>query len=251
VEDAHGAAPSIPFWNGEAPGRTTELSQEVSSLREAIASRGRSEAIEFLQRECSLDLRGAEQGVRVCDRRGSGWAPCPLTRPSSLSASSMRAAACNWCCMHPLAPPSTEPGPGSAQTFLPFVQLRAAGRGHRQRHCHFTRRAASFPLEVVFSFLNSATVEDVLRQALLAAPMFTARWRWNATRFARDTAVPGRRQDSGSHPAHALRTICWLPVFPDQAACGENLTGEIRIPDHPLVTRPSPTACMRPWTWTD
>src|SRR5258706_436596 len=63
VEDAHGAAPSIPFWNGEAPGRTDELSREVSRLREDIAARPRLEAIEFLMRECALDQRGAEQAA--------------------------------------------------------------------------------------------------------------------------------------------------------------------------------------------
>src|SRR5262249_34293366 len=33
VEDAHGAPPSVPFWLGEAPGRTLELSEEVCALR--------------------------------------------------------------------------------------------------------------------------------------------------------------------------------------------------------------------------
>src|SRR5689334_18192420 len=63
VEDAHGAAPSIPFWRGEAPGRTAELSREVSRLREEIAGRPRDEAVDFLMRECALDRRGAEQAV--------------------------------------------------------------------------------------------------------------------------------------------------------------------------------------------
>src|SRR6202034_560343 len=61
VEDAHGAAPSIPFWRGEAPGRTRELSQEVSHLREDIAAP--NDAVELLERECALDRRGAEQAV--------------------------------------------------------------------------------------------------------------------------------------------------------------------------------------------
>src|SRR5579864_3563370 len=61
VEDARGAPPSIPFWRGEAPGRTEELSREISRLREDIAARERTDSIEFLMRECSLDQRGAEQ----------------------------------------------------------------------------------------------------------------------------------------------------------------------------------------------
>jgi ATP-dependent helicase Lhr and Lhr-like helicase len=92
----------------------------------------------------------------------------------------------------------------------------------------------SFPLEIVFGFLKCATVEEVLTQALLAAPMFTARWRWNVTR-----ALAVLRFGGGSKipaPIQRMRSDDLLAaVFPDQAACAENLTGEIRIPDHPLV----------------
>jgi len=92
----------------------------------------------------------------------------------------------------------------------------------------------SFPLEIIFGFLKSATVEDVLTQALLPAPMFTARWRWNVTR-----ALAVLRFRGGSKipaPIQRMRSDDLLAaVFPDQAACAENLTGEIRIPDHPLV----------------
>ncbi len=92
----------------------------------------------------------------------------------------------------------------------------------------------SFPLEIVFGFLKSATVEDVLTQAMLAAPMFTARWRWNATRALAVLALPRRQQ--GPAAIQRMRSDDLLAaVFPDQAACAENLTGEIRIPDHPLV----------------
>src|SRR5207249_1716709 len=92
----------------------------------------------------------------------------------------------------------------------------------------------SFPLEIVFGFLRSATVEEVLTQAMLAAPMFTARWRWNATR-----SLAVLRFQGGSKvppPIQRMRSDDLLAaVFPDQAACAENLAGEIRVPDHPLV----------------
>src|SRR5437764_5184145 len=61
VEDAHGAAPTIPFWNGEAPGRTVELSEEVANIRTQIAKQ--SEPVEWLIRDCALDRRGAEQAA--------------------------------------------------------------------------------------------------------------------------------------------------------------------------------------------
>ncbi len=92
----------------------------------------------------------------------------------------------------------------------------------------------SFPLEVIFSYLRPDTVTKVLTDALLAAPMFGARWKWNASRAL---AVPrflgGRKVPP---PIQRMRADDLLAaVFPDQAACAENLVGEIRIPDHPLV----------------
>ena len=128
---------------------------------------------------------------------------------------------------------------------------RAWGLALRKRFCrtfNFELQAAAtdngilislseqhaFPLETVFEFLRSDTVEDVLRQALLAAPMFTARWRWNASR-----ALTIPRFQGGSKvpaPIQRMRAEDLLAaVFPDQVACAENLTGPMRIPDHPLV----------------
>jgi ATP-dependent helicase Lhr and Lhr-like helicase len=92
----------------------------------------------------------------------------------------------------------------------------------------------SFPLDLVFAFLKSASVEDVLRQALLTAPMFGARWRWNATRALAILRFQGGKRVPT--PIQRMRSDDLLAaVFPDQVACAENLTGPIRIPDHPLV----------------
>jgi len=94
----------------------------------------------------------------------------------------------------------------------------------------------SFPLETIFSYLNSKTVCDVLTQALLDAPMFNIRWRWNATRAL---AIP--RWRSGGKVAPQLQRMAaedlLALVFPDQVACAENLTGPIEIPVHPLVAQ--------------
>jgi ATP-dependent Lhr-like helicase len=94
----------------------------------------------------------------------------------------------------------------------------------------------SFPLETIFSYLNSKSVCDVLTQALLDAPMFTIRWRWNATRAL---AIP--RWRSGGKVAPQLQRMAaedlLALVFPDQVACAENLTGPIEVPAHPLVTQ--------------
>ena len=94
----------------------------------------------------------------------------------------------------------------------------------------------SFPLDTIFSYLNSKTVCDVLTQALLDAPMFNIRWRWNATRAL---AIP--RWRSGGKVAPQLQRMAaedlLALVFPDQVACAENLTGPVEVPDHPLVAQ--------------
>src|SRR5438270_8646159 len=92
----------------------------------------------------------------------------------------------------------------------------------------------SFPLEEVFRYLNSKTVRDLLVQALLDAPTFTIRWRWNATR---SLAVPRFR--GGSKIAAPLQRMesenLLAAVFPDQLACLEHIVGDRELPDHPLV----------------
>ena len=148
---------------------------------------------------------------------------------------------------------SMKPVACSSSSMRPFGSriTRAWGLALRKRFCrnfNFELQAAatdnglilslteqhSFPLELVFAFLKSETVEDVLSQALLAAPMFAARWRWNTTRalailrFRGGAKVPA--------PIQRMRADDLLAsVFPDQVACAENLAGPVCIPDHPLV----------------
>lgn len=232
VEDAHGAAPSIPFWRGEAPGRTRELSDELSKLREEIAA-GKTAAA--LMEECGLDLRGAEQAVEYAQAGRAALGTTPT-------------------CECVVAERFFDEG-GGMQVVIhaPFGARinRAWGLALRKRFCrsfNFELQAAatdngivislgeqhSFPLDAVFEFLRSATVEEVLTQALLASPMFTARWRWNATRALTIPRYAGGRKVPP--PIQRMRADDLMAaVFPDQAACPENLSGEVRIPDHPLV----------------
>ncbi len=238
VEDAHGAPPSVPFWRGEAPARTAELSREVSRVREEIAVRAASDAqaaSEFLTAECGLDRRGAEQAV-VYVRAGQAMLGALPTVGTVVAERFFDEA-------------------GGMQLVLhaPFGARinRAWGLALRKRFCrsfNLELQAAAtdngivislseqhaFPLEIVFGFLKPDTLEAVLTQALLDAPMFTARWRWNATRalavlrFGKGRKVP--------MPIQRMRSDDLLSaVFPDQAACAENLSGPIRVPDHPLV----------------
>ncbi|MEO8128858.1 MAG: DEAD/DEAH box helicase [Bryobacteraceae bacterium] len=232
VTDAHGAAPSVPFWLGEAPGRSRELSAEIADLRQRILA---DSGPEVLSAQCGLDEAGAKQAIAYVQAGAAELGVLP-TQQTVVAERFFDQA-------------------GGMQLVLhaPFGSRinRAWGLALRKRFCrtfNFELQAAatdnglvvslseqhSFPLELVFAFLTAETVEDVLTQALLDAPMFGARWRWNTTRalavlrFAGGARVPA--------PFQRMRADDLLAaVFPDQVACGENLTGPIRIPDHPLV----------------
>src|SRR5437762_11568285 len=183
VEDAHGAAPSIPFWRGEAPGRTVELSEEVSRLRERIAALDMPSAVEMLTRECGLDRMGAEQAAEyaLAGRVALGAVPSHTTVIAERF--------------------FDEAGGMQLVIHASFGARinRAWGLALRKRFCrsfNLELQAAAtdngivislseqhaFPLEIIFEFLRAETVEPVLTQAMLDAPMFTARWRWNASR---------------------------------------------------------------------
>ena len=241
VEDAHGAAPSLPFWRGEAPGRTTELSEEVSGLRQRIASPDEAghttetRALTWLREDCGLDRSGAEQAVAYVRAGVAGLGVMPTDR----------------CVVAERF--FDEAGGMQLIVHAPFGARinRAWGLALRKRFCrsfNFELQAAatdngivislaeqhSFPLEVIFQFLNVDTVEAVLTQAMLPSPMFGARWRWNASRALAVLRFAGGRKVPP--PIQRMRSDDLLAsVFPDQVACQENLTGDIRIPDHPLV----------------
>jgi ATP-dependent Lhr-like helicase len=237
VEDAKGQLPGIPFWLGEAPARTAELSQAVSDLRTEIERLliGAKNVCEWLVKEIHLPAAAAEQ---IADYfadiyRALGTIPSQRT----------------------LLMERFFDESGGMQLVLhsPFGNRinRAWGLALRKRFCrsfNFELQAAatddaivislgtqhSFPLEEVFRYLNSKTVRDLLGQALLDAPMFTIRWRWNATR---SLAVPRFR--GGAKIAAPLQRMesenLLAAVFPDQLACLEHIVGDRQIPDHPLV----------------
>ncbi len=234
VEDAHGAPPSVPFWNGEAPGRTFELSEAVGEVREEIASNF-DRAFSFLTEECGLDAAGAKQAIAYIQAGVASLNALP-TQQTVVAERFF-----------------DEAGGMQLVIHAPFGSRinRAWGLALRKRFCrsfNFELQAAAtdnginislteqhaFPLELVFEFLKPQTVEHVLTTALLDAPMFAARWRWNASRALAIPRFRGGRKVPP--PIQRMRSDDLLAsVFPDQVACAENLTGEIRIPDHPLV----------------
>ncbi|MBO9662595.1 DEAD/DEAH box helicase [Dokdonella sp.] len=245
VEDAQGAPPSIPFWLGEAPGRTDELSISVSRLRTEISERLFSSPV-------LSDGLGAQ--AWLVDEVGLGDA---AARQIVDYLGSARIALGVLPTREELAIERFFDESGGSQLIIhsPYGSRlnRAWGLALRKRFCrkfNFELQAAatedaiilslstshSFPLEDVARYLHSGSVRDVLVQALLDAPMFGVRWRWNATaalalpRFQGGSKVPPQLQRMKAEDLLAT-------VFPDQVACLENIVGERQIPDHPLVAQ--------------
>ncbi|HSM99561.1 MAG TPA: DEAD/DEAH box helicase, partial [Rudaea sp.] len=240
VEDAQGAPPTIPFWLGEAPGRSDELSFAVSRLREEISAQvenGAAPAESWLRNVIGLRESAAHQIVDYLGGAKSAFGMLPTQTELAMERF------------------FDESGGTQLIIHSPFGSRlnRAWGLALRKRFCrtfNFELQAAatedaiilslstshSFPLEDVTRYLHSNSVRHVLIQALLDAPMFGVRWRWNAAtalalpRFVGGAKVPPQLQRMKSEDLLAA-------VFPDQVACLENIVGERQIPDHPLVAQ--------------
>jgi ATP-dependent helicase Lhr and Lhr-like helicase len=249
VIDAHGAPPSVPFWLGEAPARTEELSTEVSDLRRevgALLARDDSEGgRRWLEAECGIDRAASDTIVTYLGAALAALGVLPTKRTLVLERF------------------FDEAGGMQLIGHSPFgARLnRALGLSLRKRFCvtfDFELQAAasddafllslgpqhSFPLEDVPRFLNSRTVEDVLRQALLTSPMFAARWRWNLNRALAVLRMRGGRKNPPVIQRMESDDLM-AAVFPTLAACQENVApGPIDIPDHPLV-RETVNDCLR------
>jgi ATP-dependent helicase Lhr and Lhr-like helicase len=239
VEDAHGQPPTIPFWLGEAPARTEELSRAVSRLREEVARRaagdGIGAAVAWLRDEVGVGGPAAAQLASYLAAAAAALG----TMPSRQTLVAERF--------------FDEAGDMHLVVHAPFGSRlnRAWGLALRKRFCqtfNFELQAAasedaiilslgpthSFPLADAFHFLHSGSVRKVVTQAVLDSPLFPVRWRWAASRAlalprwrsGRRVPAPRLRQD-----AEDLVAV----VFPDQLACLENIVGEREIPDHPLV----------------
>ena len=249
VEDARGAPPSVPFWLGEAPGRTLELSEEVCAIRKAVAQRvadGRqAEAAGWLEAECGLGTDAAETIVAYL---AAGLAQLGVLPDMDTIV---------------LERFFDEAGGMQLVGHAPFgARLnRALGLALRKRFCvtfDFELQAAasddaillslgpqhSFPLERVPKFLVSRTVEDVVRQAVLTSPMFASRWRWNLNRSLAVLRMRGGKKNPPAIQRMEADDIM-AAVFPTLAACQENVApGPLEIPDHPIV-RQTLDDCLR------
>ncbi|HXS04001.1 MAG TPA: DEAD/DEAH box helicase [Rhodanobacter sp.] len=283
VEDAHGAPPSIPFWLGEAPGRSRELSFGVSRLREEISARLEPLSPRRPPGSPLAGERGGGEGSVFAQHSGMPEPAPPAPLPSG-EGSNVRAF--DWLreelglneaaaqqLVDYLARTKAALGVLPSQRTLVLERFfdesggtqlvihapwgsrinRAWGLALRKRFCrqfNFELQAAatedaivlslstshSFPLEEVAHYLHSNTAEHVLVQALLDAPLFPARWRWNAvTALALPRFTGGKKTPP---PLQRMKSEDLLAaVFPDQVACLENIVGEREVPDHPLVNQ--------------
>jgi ATP-dependent Lhr-like helicase len=242
VEDAKGQPPSIPFWLGEAPARTNELSASVSRLREDV--------------EGMLPEVTRETIARAIDTVGQRY---HLVRPAAQQLveylAGAKAVLGKLPTLRTLVFERFFDESGGMQLIIHApcgARInRAFGLSLRKKFCrtfNFELQAAatedaivlslgethSFELDSVARFLNSRTVEDTLIQAMLDSPMFTARWRWNAS-----ISLAIRRASGGKRTPPQIQRMASedliAVLFPDQIACAENLSGPREIPDHPLV----------------
>ena len=236
VTDAAGAPPTIPFWVGEAPSRTAELSHEVSDLRADVALElGQPGQVEALASACALPLVGARQIVDYVQAQVQSIGRVPTQQD--------------------LVAERFFDDAGGMQLVVhsPFGARvnRGLGLGLRKKMCRSFNQelqaaatddavvlslgaAQTFPLETLPRFLSSKTIEETLEQAFLGSPLFGVRWRWNATR-----ALAILRSRGGTRVPFPLQRMqsddLLAAAFPDQTACQENVQYPIDIPDHPLV----------------
>ncbi|MCS7234892.1 MAG: DEAD/DEAH box helicase [Armatimonadota bacterium] len=239
VEAAGGAPPTIPFWLGEAPARTPELSQAVSDLREEVARRAADpeSAAQWLVEEAGLDWAGAQQVVDYV-RETLAVLGCVPTQRRVVAERFFDEAGGMQLVLH---------APFGARI------TRAWGLALRKRFCltfDFELQAAatddgvvlslgqqhSFPLEAIFGFVRPHTARKDLLQATLQSPLFATRWRQAANRAL---AVPrrwgGRRVPPQIQRMRAEDLLA--AIFPEQVGCQDNHTGPIDPPDHPLVNQ--------------
>ncbi len=247
VADAGGAPPTIPFWEGQAPGRTRELSEEVGRLRRDVAARLDGDSRElraWLVRETSLPDAGTAQLVDYLRATREGLGLVPTDEDVVFERF------------------FDESGGMQLVVHAPFGSRvnRAWGLALRKRFCvvfDFELQAAasddaillslgpqhSFPLAESFRYVTSTNLEQSVEQSVLYTPLLPTRWRWNATRAL---AVPRRRGGKRVAPwVQRMRADDLLAsVFPDVVGCQENVTGALELPDHVLI-RQTMRDCLR------
>src|SRR3954470_23252581 len=268
VSDAKGAPPTIPFWLGEAPARSDELSRAVSDLRADLDAALKGCATDGTYTDAALKSCAADDATVVTAgaspfRAAVEWLAAETGIPTEAAEQAVAYLAAGRVALGVLPTQDTivlerffdESGGMQLVLHAPFGSRinKAWSLALRKRFCrqfNFELQAAatedglllslgpqhSFPLADVFRYLHPATAKEILIQAFLDAPVFQTRWRWNATI---SLAVPRNRGGKKVPPPlqRMLADDLMAACFPDAAACLENIPGDRQIPDHPLVTQ--------------
>ena len=246
VVDAQGAPPTVPFWLGEAPGRTRELSEEVGALRRdiAVGLEDRNALRARLVEECAVTEIGAQEMIDYVRATRDGLGVVPSDTDVVFERF------------------FDESGGMQLVVHAPFGMRinRAWGLALRKRFCvafDFELQAAanddaillstgaqhSWPLEEAYAWVNPENAEQSVHQSIFYVPLFPTRWRWNITR-----ALALSRTRGGKPVPPFIQRMrandLMAAVFPEQIGCQENLDGPLTLPDHPLM-RQTMQDCLR------
>lgn len=233
VSDARGAAPTIPFWLGEAPGRTRELSAAVGRLRRL------ADGPQWLMQHCRLEPATA---AACWDHLAAARAALGRLPTDRLLVAERF---------------FDETGGQHVVIHAPVGTriLRAWGLALRKRFCTgfgFELEAAandealllslapttSFPLAEIFAYLAPPTLRRILLTACLTGGRFQTRWRQTA-----QIALLVERMRAGAKVPPFLQRVragdALMQAFPQANACPDNLPPDhIVIPeDHPIVAQ--------------
>ena len=239
VVDATGKQPNVPFWFGEAPARTEELSAEVGDLRSGVERQlrdhDRAAAVAWVVEEAGVDPSAADQLVAylATGLEALGLLPTPdrlVVERFFDEAGGMQLV------IHAPLGGRINRGLGLAlrKRFCVTFDFELQAAASDDAICISLGPHHSFPLTAIPRFLTSNTVERVLSQAVLTSPIFAARWRWNLNRALVVLRMRGGKKNPP--PIQRMESDDLMAaVFPTLAACQENVSGPIEIPDHPLV----------------
>jgi len=249
VVDAQGAPPTIPFWTGEAPGRTLELSEEVARLRADLETQLSGESA-----DAPVPAEAAVEQAAGWLAEETGCQKLAAEQTADYAAAQKAAVGLLPTCQRVLFERFfDESGGMQLVVHAPFGAAinRAWGLAMRKRFCRsfdFELQATadddgfilslgpqhSFPIESLFPMLTPANARGLLEQAVLTVPMFQIRWRWNVTR-----ALLVLRRKNGTKVPPALQRFraddLLTAVFPKLTGCQEEHTGDHEVPDHPLA----------------
>ncbi len=239
VHDAHGAPPTIPFWQGEGLGRTIELSTALSDLRAEIQRRSvdRAAAIEWVIAETTCPEALAGSLIDYIRSQEAAIGVVPVQEKIVFERFFDETGGMQLVVHAPFGMPITKAwGFAMRKRFCRSFDFELQATADDDGFILSLGPQHSFPIESLFGMLTSENVQGLLEQAIIVQPPFQLRWRWNVTR-----ALLVQKMKFGKKvppPLQRFRSEDLLTsVFPQLTGCLENHTGDIEPPDHPLVNQ--------------